>query len=178
MATSLIVLTCILWTAAIVSLMWRQILSPALSFLGMFSLSLARTDGYHTVPLNTTILTAWLCMTVVVTLATMMQPAPVRAQTKGTGYITAGALAGMAVGLLGYTVTPAIDILYGIMITATVAGTFFGFLVYSATPDGAPVGIRSGNFFRYLLAKGFPAAITVMQIGVVLVIVLAMHKMM
>lgn len=35
---------------------------------------------------------------------------------------------------------------------------------------------QAGNFFKYLLAKGFPTAITIMQIGVVLVIVIALYQ--
>ena len=58
----------------------------------------------------------------------------------------------------------------------TVAGVFLGFLLYTRTPQGAPVNLLSGNFFSYLLAKGFPAAITVMQLGVVLVIALALYN--
>lgn len=176
MATFLIIVSVVLWLGALASLMWRQILSPVLSYLGLLTLSLATEYGYQIVPINNTILMSWLCMTVVVMLATMLQPAPVRAQTRGTGYILAGALAGMAVGLLGFTVTASVALLYGIMIVATVAGIFFGFLLYTSTPDGKPVALQSGNFFRYLMAKGFPTAITVMQIGVALVIIIAFNR--
>ena len=90
--------------------------------------------------------------------------------------IAGGALAGMAVGLLACSFTTSIGILYTSMISGTVAGIFFGFLLYSRTPDGRPVGIGSGHFFQYLLAKGFPTAITVMQIGVAIVLAVAVYN--
>lgn len=108
--------------------------------------------------------------------ATLLQPLPLRRSSKGMGYIIVGAIAGMAVGLLGFSYASQVSVLYGIMIAATLAGIFFGFLLYTKTPEGRPVGIGTGNFFKYLLAKGFPTAITVMQIGVVLVLVIALHK--
>lgn len=82
----------------------------------------------------------------------------------------------MAVGLLACSFTTSIGILYTSMISGTVAGIFFGFLLYSRTPDGRPVGIGSGHFFQYLLAKGFPTAITVMQIGVAIVLAVAVYN--
>lgn len=166
-----------LFLAAILLLPFRLLIAPACSYLGLLILSFAHTaQGYPLVPLNGTILIGWLCMTIVVTLATLMQPLPVRDTTRGMGYITTGALVGMSVGLLAFTVSYQLDMLYGLMIVATAAGTFLGFLLYTNTPDGRAVGIPTGNFFRYLLAKGFPTAITVMQIGVALVLVIALYQ--
>lgn len=118
----------------------------------------------------------WLLMTLVVMFTIVLQPEAMRRQTRGMAYITGGALVGLAVGLLGFTAVSSLSMLYAFMIVAVVAGIFFGFLLYTNTPDGKPVGISSGNFFKYLLAKGFPTAITVMQIGVVLVMVIALHN--
>ena len=61
------------------------------------------------------------------------------------------------------------------MIVSVIIGIFIGFLMYTRTPDGRPVAPGTGNFFRYLLAKGFPTAITVMQPGVVLVLTIALN---
>ncbi len=177
MTATIIVFSCILWVAALALLPFRQILAPVLSFLGLLTLSFATNDaGYPLLPINNVILVGWLCMTVVVTLATLMQPAPVLSQTRGMSYILTGAIAGLAIGLLGFTVSASISMLYGIMIVAVVAGIFFGFLLYTSTPAGHPVRISSGFFFKYLLAKGFPTAISVMQIGVVLVLLVAIHN--
>lgn len=139
-------------------------------------MSLAQKGGYPLLPINGVILTAWLCMAVLVTLATMLQPAVVRNQTRGMGYIMGGAIAGLALGLLGFTVSSSISLLYGIMIVGVIVGIFLGFLMYTNTPAGRPIGITSGNFFRYLLAKGFPTAITIMQPGLVLVLVILLHN--
>lgn len=177
MSTFIIITSVMLFVAAILLLPFRLLIAPACSYLGLLSLSFARTaQGYPLVPLNGTILTGWLFMAIVVTLATLMQPVPVRNTTRGMGYITVGSLVGMVVGLLAFTVSYRLNMLYGMMIVATAAGTFLGFLLYTNTPGGRAIDVRSGNFFRYLLAKGFPAAITVMQIGVALVIVIALYQ--
>lgn len=177
MTVFLIVLSILLWVASLVMLPVRQVVAPCLSYVALVTLSFAKTvSGYPLLPINNTMLIGWLCMTLVVTLATIMQPTPIQRQTRGMAYIMGGAIVGMVVGLLGFTITSAISMLYGIMIIATVVGIFFGFLLYTRTPDGAPVGITSGHFFKYLLAKGFPTAITVMQIGIVLVLLIALNN--
>lgn len=176
MTIFLIVLSIVFWAAALFLLINKQLLAPAASYLGLLTLSFARDGEYPLVPLNNTIIVGWLCMTLVVMVATILQPVGVQQQNRGMGYITGGALVGMAVGLLGYTMTTDVTMLYGIMILATAVGTFMGFLFFTNTPQGADVNLRSGYFVRYLTAKGFPAAITVMMIGIVLVILIAQHQ--
>lgn len=176
MALFLIIISCLLWLAALWTLRGRQIASPALSFAALLCLSQAQRGGYHLLPLNMVILSGWLIMTVVVMFTTYLQPAVVRSQTRGWAYLAVGGLAGMAVGLLGFTISSSVSILYGIMILGTVAGTYLGFLLYTRTPDGRPVAPGSGNFFRYLLAKGFPTVITVSQIGVALTLAIYINQ--
>lgn len=176
MSIFLIILSCLLWAFSLWLLRGRQIAAPAVSYAALVVLSLAKENGWQILPINLTMLTGWLCMTLVVMFACYLQPAAVRAQTKGWGYITLGALVGMVAGLLGSSLSVSISVLYGIMILATVAGIFLGFLFYTNTPDGRPIAPGSGHFFRYLLAKGFPTAITVMQGGVALVLLLALHS--
>lgn len=176
MTIFLIILSILLWLGAGWCLYGRQAFAPLLSFLAMLSLSFMSRDGYKVLPLNSTILIGWLAMTIVVMCATTLQPEAVRRQTRGTSYLLVGALTGMALGLLGFSIGSNPALRYGIMVIATVAGTILGFLVYTNTPEGRPVGPSSGNFFRYLLAKGFPTAITVMQLGVVLVVTIAMRN--
>ena len=176
MTIFLIILSCILWLLSLWLLRGRQVAAPAASFLALFVLSLAKKNGWQLLPINLTMLTGWLCMTLVVMFACYLQPAPVRAQTIGWGYITGGAITGMMLGLLGSTFNISISMLYGIMILATVAGIFIGFLLYTNTPDGRAVAPRSGYFFKYLLAKGFPTTVTVMQAGVALVLLVAIQK--
>ena len=177
MTVTVIIISCILFAASLALLPLRMLAAPACAFMGLMTLSFAKSaDGYPLVPVNGTILIGWLCMTVVVTTATLLQPGAVRNTRRGMGYIIVGALAGMSVGILGYTVASQVSRLYGIMIAATEAGTFLGFLLYTNTPEGRAINVASGNFFRYLLAKGFPTAITVMQIGVALVLTIALYK--
>lgn len=174
MAIFLIILSVLLWAASIVALFGKQAAAPFFSYIGMLILSLASdSNGNPLVPINNTILIGWLCMTVVVMLATLMQPRAITSQRRGEGYMLVGAVVGLAVGLLGFSFSSAIPMLYGIMVLAVIVGVFFGYLLFTNTPDGAAVRINSGHFFTYLLAKGFPTAITVMMIGVPLVIIVA-----
>lgn len=176
MVIFLIILSIILWLGSIWSLFGRPTIAPALSYVALLVLSFAKTDVYPILPINNVMLIGWLCMTVVVMLVTILQPDKINRQLKGMPFIVGGAIVGLAVGLLGYTVTSAIAGRYAIMIVAVIAGIFFGFLLYSNTPDGQPVRIGSNNFFKYLLAKGFPTAITVMQLGVALVLLIAIKN--
>lgn len=171
----LIILSCVAWLAALWALCGRQIIAPVLSFAGLCLVYFAKINGYPAVPMNGTILTAWFCMTLVVTFIVMLQPEPVRRQTRGAWYMTIGALTGLAVGLLGFTFVRSLSLLYAVMIIGVIVGIYCGFLLYTRTPEGEAVRPGSGNFFRYLLAKGFPTAITVMQPGVVLVLTIALY---
>lgn len=177
MTVTIIILSCALWIVSLVLTGRRQMLAPAASYAALFLLSLAKSvGGYPLLPINNVILIGWLAMTLIVMTATMLQPAPLLAQRRGWAYINGGALTGMVVGLLGFTIAADESLLYSIMIVATAAGTFLGFLMFTNTPDGADVSIRSGRFFKYLLAKGFPAAITVMMIGVAALLAIAVYR--
>lgn len=177
MAVTAIVFSCIFFAASLLLLGWRQIASPCCAFMGLLILSMAKTaEGYPLLPLNSAIIFGWLCITVVITAATLMQPRAVRNSNKGIWYMAGGAIAGLAIGLLGYSITSSIPALYAIMIVATAAGTFFGFLLYGNTPQGKIATSDRRLYFRYFLAKGFPTAITVMQCGVVLVMLIAIHN--
>ncbi len=171
MAVFIIILSILLWLAALAALLRRQIAAPALGYLGLLCLSFAKDGNLPLLPISPSILWGWLAMTAVVTMAVLLQPSAVRDGTEGTGYMTGGALTGLAVGLLGFSATPDLGMLYGIMVVAVAAGVLF-----SRTPRGAGFGPSSGHFFNYLLAKGFPTAITVMQIGVALVLAIALQK--
>lgn len=173
MTTFLIILCALLWAGALLLLFRRPLYSPALSFLGLLALSFCSRQGLPLLPLNSTILYGWLCICIVVMLATLMQPDALRRDSRGVAYMLGGSLAGMAVGLLGSTVASSIAMLYSIMIVGVAAGVFFGFLLYVNTPHGRPLAPASGNFFRYLLAKGFPVAISVMMMGILCVLLIA-----
>lgn len=176
MSVFLLIASIIVWVAAIGLLPSRPLFSPALSYLGLLGISFCQTDGISWLPVNNSMLLSWLCITLVVMMATVLQPAAILRQARGMAYIIGGAAVGLAVGLLGFTVSLNISALYAIMVVGVAAGIFLGFLLYSNTPDGRAVGVMSGNFFRYLLAKGFPTAVTVMQIGLVFVLLIYQHS--
>lgn len=176
MSIFLLILSIIVWVAAIGTLPSRPLFSPILSFLGLLGISCCRSDGYAWLPISGSMLISWLCISLVVMMATVLQPAAINRQARGMAYIIGGAAVGLAIGLLGFTISDSISVLYAIMVVATAVGIFFGFLLYSNTPDGRAIGVMSGNFFRYLLAKGFPTAVTVMQIGLVFVLLIYQNQ--
>lgn len=177
MTIFLIILSCLLWLGAIMLLFRREMVSPALSFLALFLLSLAPGEpGRALLPINSTIITSWLCMALVVTMASWMQPEPIKAQHRGIGYMTVGAAAGLALGLLGFSFSVNMSMLYASMIVGVCIGLFLGYLLFTRTPDGQALAAGNARFFRYLLAKGFPVAITVMIPGVVLILILAIFN--
>lgn len=171
MTTFLIISGVIMYLAAIALLFRRQIVSPIAAWGAMTTIGLSET-----LPINNTMIIGWLSMAFIVMAATWLQPEAIKQQRRGIWYMLIGALTGMSVGLLAFSTTTSLSLLYGIMIVATIAGLCFGFLFFTNTPRGREVGIRSGHFITYLTAKGFPIAITVMQLGIVLVLLLAVHN--
>lgn len=173
MSIFLLIASIILWVAAIATLPSRPLYSPGFSYLGLLGISFCNTNGLAWLPINNNMLYSWLAISIVVMMATVLQPAGLRMQKRGMAYMIGGAFVGLAIGLLGYTISSTIWMFYAIMVIAVAVGVFFGFMMYSNTPDGRAVRIGGGNFFRYLFAKGFPTAVTVMQIGLVLVLLVA-----
>lgn len=97
----------------------------------------------------------------------LLQPEALQAQKRGVGYMTIGAVTGMTIGLLGFSfIGENISLIYSLMILSTAICTFLGFLFFTRTPEGVDVAPHTGRFFKYLLAKGFPVAITIMMLGV------------
>lgn len=176
MVVFIIIVSILLWLGSIWCLFGRQTIAPALSYVALLVLSFATENGYQLLPINNVMLIGWLCMTLVVMLISILQPEVVRRQIRGMAFIVGGGVVGLAVGLLGFTVTSMIDTRYAFMILAVIIGIALGFLLYSNTPDGRPIRIGSRNFFQYLLAKGFPTAITLMMMGVALVLVITIKN--
>lgn len=174
MSIFFLVASILFWVGAIAALPSRPLLAPGFSYIGLLGMSFCETNGISWLPINNAMLISWLCITLVVMIATSLQPSAVSRQTRGMGYMIGGGIVGLVVGLLGFTVSSNISMLYGIMIVATAVGIFFGFLLYSNTPKGRAMQIGGGYFFKYLLAKGFPTAVTLMQIGLIFVLLIAL----
>lgn len=170
MSVVLMIIGILLCLGSLLLLFSREALSPVAAFLGLVCFYF--TDF---LPLNLNIIITWLCLTVVVTGVSLMQPQAVMSQHRGMGYITIGGIAGMAIGLLGFSMTRMLSAVYAIMIVAIVAGIFFGYFMFTRTPAGRAVNLRSGRFFSYLLAKGFPAVIAISQIGIIVILSLLPH---
>lgn len=163
MSITLLILSIVFFAGSFAMLFIRDMLAPVSGFLGLLFMWLS-----NALPLNSTIIIMWLCISVLVTCVPMLQTQTLRRVKAGIAYMTAGAFTGMAVGLLGVTFASTVSMLYDVMIVATAAGTFFGFMLFTNTPAGKGYSFSTGRFFSYLLAKGFPIAITVMETGIVL----------
>lgn len=185
MAIAAIIFSCLFFIAALAVVRPYIVLAPSLSYLGLLTLSFASTkEGYPILPINSTILWSWCYIVIIVTIATVMQSARLRQSVKGVNYMLIGAIAGMSIGLLGFSLSGSVSVLYSTMIIATAIGCFLGFVFYSRTPegkyviapDGSPVRSTSRDFFKYFFAKAFPISITIMQIGVVLILLMVFYK--
>lgn len=148
----------------------RPVVAPVGSLAGLSCIYFSRA-----LPLAPNMVMTWLALTLIVMLISLMQPQAVMQQRRGTGYMLAGALAGMMVGLISLGSTTSLTAQYACMIVGIVAGIFFGFMLFACTPQGVNVGMGSGKFFNYLAAKGFPVAITVIQPGVAILLWLVTH---
>lgn len=169
----LIILSCLIWLAAFLLLPKRILIAPGLSYCALVILSFAKKNGFPIMPLSNGMLLSWLVITFVVMMIVLLQNPAVRQQSRGVGYMTIGGIAGMAVGLLGFTFSTNLNLLYALMIAGSIAGIFFGFLLFTNTPDGRDVALSTGRFFKYLLAKGFPILVTVAQFGIPAIILIA-----
>lgn len=161
----LLILGIICFCAAGWLLFKREILAPAASLAG-----LACVYFTHVVPLASNMVLTWLALTVIVMGVSAMQNPALMQQTRGMGYMTAGAVVGMFVGLVAVSATTSLTAQYAAMIVGILSGIFFGFFLFTRTPDGKDVSLSSGHFFSYLAAKGFPLALTVIQPGVVIML--------
>lgn len=89
-----------------------------------------------------------------------MLPAVIRNSSRGLGYISGGALAGMAVGLTLYRPASVIG--------GAVLGAFLAAIAYTRTSKGVVLEFPTSKFFNYLGAKGLPAVMAASMIGLVL----------
>lgn len=121
------------------------------------SLWAARLSGYT--PFTDGTMIFWGVAVVIVVINSLLLPAFIRNSSRGVGYISGGALVGMAVGLMMYTAAT--------VIIGAIAGAFLGSIAYTRTKNGAALGFPSAKFFNYLGAKGIPAVIAASMVGLV-----------
>lgn len=171
MSVFLLILSILCFAGSLALIFVREVLAPVVAFCGLLLMWLSEV-----VPLNSTIIIMWLGMSAIVTMITMLQSGRKPLSRVGFGYMTAGGVTGMVVGLLGISFATTASMLYGLMMVATIAGVFFGFMLYTNTPHGRMYNMASGRFFGSLLANGFPVGITIAQIGIVLVLMVWMRQ--
>lgn len=170
MTAILLIIGFMLWIVAIMALWKRPAAGPAASFVALMTVSFAKEGGYPIVPVNNTMTLTWLAMTVIVVCATYLQSRDLRSDSRGVAYGVVGAITGMAIGLAFIGSASSSSTAYATMITATAAGTILGLILYSSTPRGRFMALGSGQFLNRLSSKGFPIAITVMQLGMAILL--------
>lgn len=170
MDTFLIILGCILCGVAIWLLYYRALFAPALSFIGIATMGLAYKGYYPIFPIGPAMLISWALIDAGIMFVTSLQPIYIIDERRGMWQIIVGAVAGMALGLLGVNINYNINLHYTLMIVGTAVGTFLGYLYFYLTPKGKEVIENKKEFFEYFLGKGFPVALTIMQIGLILVL--------
>lgn len=169
MSVVLLVIALVLGAVAFWLLWAREVVAPVAAFLGLVTLFFS-----DLLPLNVNIIITWLALTLVTVGVSVMQPPAVMSQRRGVGYMTVGALAGMVLGLPGMTmIVDSLNAVYALMVVGVIIGVFLGYFLYTRTPRGRQLRATRSRFVSYMLAKGAPVAIVVMQLGVVLILWLA-----
>lgn len=175
MTATLLIIGLLIWIVAIVALWRRPAAGPAASFVALMIVSFAKEGSYPIVPVNNAMTLTWLAMTLIVVCATYLQPAEVRNDSRGVAYGVVGAFTGMALGLAFLGSVASSSAAYATLIIAIAAGTILGLLLYSSTPRGRFMSIGSGLFLNRLSSKGFPIAITMMQLGMAILLAIITH---
>lgn len=170
------ILAALCWAASVALLFRSRLTAPVVSYFGLTAAGLASSAAGGTIPLNRTILIFWLIITFVTLTATALQPREVSTDRRGMAHLVIGTVTGLAIGLLGYTVTDSVAALYAIMMLCTMGGTVLGLLVYSRSPKGGWCAPGSGRFLNTLTSKGFPTAVTLMMPGTLLVLLIAIYR--
>lgn len=112
---------------------------------------------------SNTSLIIWGVTVLLVWGLTMILPPGIAKSTRGVAYMVVAGIVGTLLGMLTGAAGPVIG---------AVLGVVFGGLAYGATPSGREMGFPSMQFFNYLAAKGFLAAVTLAIIGQSLAILL------
>lgn len=110
-------------------------------------------------------LSYWGILTMIIIVITSMQPEAMVKSTRGLLHITVGAVAGMFAGT---------TIGYSPMIIGTCVGALMGMIAYSRTKQGDALRPLT-PFFKYFLAKGLPAIITIAMLGIILEVTMIQH---
>ena len=167
MSMLFVILAVLLFGVSVLLLFRREMLGPVAAFLAFGPVYLSGQ-----LPMNVNMLVTWLCLTLVVTGVSALQPMAVMSQTRGMGYMSLGALAGMIVGMMAYSLSHSLGFVYSMMCLGVLAGVFLGYLLFTRTPKGMELSMSRSRFFSYLLAKGFPVAVSAMMLGVVAILYL------
>lgn len=105
---------------------------------------------------SSTSLIIWGVTVLLVWGLTLILPPAVAKSSHGVAYLVIAGTVGTLLGMLIPNPGPVVGAILGVVV---------GGLAYGATPAGRQMGFPSGQFFNYLAAKGFPAAVTMALIG-------------
>lgn len=153
---------CIVFSTLTVVAVFVPRLPAALT--GLLALCCSAVGNYGQMLVDWQTLIFWGVATAMVIGLHMMLPPFVTRSRAGVPYISGGALAGTAVGMVMAT-TAAI-------ICGAALGAFMGALAYWRTPKGRPMLFPSSKFFNYLAAKGLPAVVALSMTAIALCVCL------
>lgn len=108
----------------------------------------------------------WGIATLIAVCITYLLPPQIARARIGLAYIAGGSLAGMAVGMITYTMA-------GIIVGAAI-GALLGGIAASRTRAGAVMAFPTMRFFNYVAAKGLPSVVTASIIGAVILQILTL----
>lgn len=155
MTIFLVTLGTLLIAAAVVLTFMSVRYSPAVAFSGLVAFGFSGIA-----PMGPDLFIFWGIAALIAVGVNFMLPREVACSRIGMGYVAAGALVGLVVGLL---------LNEAAMIIGAVLGAVAGGIAFSRTPAGRAVDFPSSRFLNYICAKGLPAVITLCQCGVVAV---------
>ncbi len=159
-STTLLVIGSLLLAWATVAVFFPRMMAVIPAFLGMTLLWLG-----DCIILPGSNILFWGAATILVVINHFLLPRAIRSTGAGVGYISGGALVGLALGLTLYNQAS--------LIGGAVLGAFLGALAFSRTAAGRPMNFPSSKFFNYLGAKGIPAVVALSMIGISLAALIA-----
>lgn len=140
---------------SVAMLFFPRMPSTVVAYLAMWA---ARFSGYA--PFNNASLIFWGIATAIIVANHFMLPRYIRNTGVGLPYMAGGAVVGMVIGL---TLNSSAAIIVGSMV-----GVILGGIAYARTHRGAALDFPSARFFNYLGAKGLPAVVASVMVGLVL----------
>lgn len=154
-STPWMIVACFLAAVSVVMMFVPRLPACIVAYLALWADQLS---GY--VIFSNATLIFWGVAVVLVVANNYLLPRHIRYSRRGLGYIAAGALVGMALGLIIHRPASVIG--------GSVLGALIAAIAYARTSRGAVLEFPTMKFFNYLGAKGIPAVMCASMVGLIL----------